>query len=93
MQTVRLIRFQVNPQDGYYEMTFLNSLSGETGRRYRTLEEVQAEVTQLESTEDALIRFLLAYWINRSADLSNPASVLNKDVVIDFGHAQPIRVQ
>jgi hypothetical protein len=93
MATISLKRFTVNPNDGYLEFTFANSISGETGRRYANLAEVQAEVAQLDNTEDALIRYLLGYWLSRDDDLGNPNLVLNKNLTVDFSANNPIRLQ
>lgn len=92
MQTISLKRFIAHP-DGRVEALFTNSLSGESGRIWGSLADLLADLEGGLETEDTLIRYVMAYWLARDADLSVPALVLDKTLTVDFATANPIRLQ
>ena len=91
-ETIRMIRFIQHP-DGRCEMVFANSISGETGRVWENCQVPRDEALTLNATEDNLIKFLIAYWMARNPDFSNPNLILGKTLTIDFAAANPIKVQ
>lgn len=88
--TIRLDKVVEHP-DGRFQMEMTINGSSGGGRVYGSKADALIDL-QAFDTDDALVRFLLAYWNGRSADLSNTAIMLNKLLTVDFAAPQPIKV-
>jgi hypothetical protein len=60
---------------------------------FESLQQLLDGCRDVDLDQDLVKRLCLAYAAARSADLSNVASVLNKNYTFDLSAAQPIRVQ
>lgn len=90
--TISLTSFRIGP-NGTCEFVFtINGNSG-IGYNYASCEDAVLDTLSLQSLEQNLVRFLVAYWVARNPTLSNPNVLLNKTLTIDFAVANPIKVQ
>lgn len=86
--TVRIIS-KTDRGDGGIQIEF----QGGRGRTFSDLADLQSQVLGNDDDLDLTQELCLAWWLARSADLSNEAVIMNKDFTFDLSNANPIRVQ
>ena len=60
---------------------------------YNDVEELSADALAVDTDQDLVKKLCLAYLLARSPQLTNIATVKNKDFIFDLSAPQPIKVQ
>lgn len=85
MATVSMIRVDIEQRPIFF-------FSDGTSLEFHDLESLIPYMNDVSNVDNTKI-ICIAYLLARSPDLSNTASVLNKDFIFDLSSPSPIRVQ